>query len=104
MAAPAWSLCEAGLRVTVRLTPRGGRDAIDGIEALTDGRQVLRCRVRSAPTGGEANTALVALLAKALGVPKSAVTLGQGAASRIKTLVIAGDGAALAARLARLLT
>jgi uncharacterized protein YggU (UPF0235/DUF167 family) len=34
--------------LAVRLTPRGGRDAIDGIEQLSDGRRVLKVRVRAA--------------------------------------------------------
>ena len=47
-----------GVVVTVRLTPKGGRDAIDGIETLADGRAVLKVRVRAAPSEGEANAAL----------------------------------------------
>ena len=58
-----------GLMLTVRLTPRGGRDAIDGIEQLADGRSVLKVRVRAAASEGEANAALVRLIAKTLGVP-----------------------------------
>jgi uncharacterized protein YggU (UPF0235/DUF167 family) len=54
----------------VRLTPRGGRDAIDGIEQLADGRRVVKARVRAAATGGEANAALLELVAKALGVAR----------------------------------
>jgi uncharacterized protein YggU (UPF0235/DUF167 family) len=42
----------------VRLTPRGGRDAIDGIEPLSAGRRVLKVRVRAAASEGEANAAL----------------------------------------------
>ena len=52
----------------MRLTPKGGRDAIDGIEQLADGRAVLKVRVRAAASEGEANAALVKLVAKALGV------------------------------------
>ena len=44
--------------LAVRLTPRGGRDAIDGIEQLSDGRRVLKVRVRAAASEGEANAAL----------------------------------------------
>jgi len=38
VAAPPWTATPDGLVLTVRLTPRGGRDAIDGIERLADGR------------------------------------------------------------------
>lgn len=94
----------SGLSVTIRLTPKGGRDAIDGIETLSDGRTVLKARVRAAPTEGEANTALISLLAKTLDVPRRTVTLAAGDTARIKRIVIEGDGAAFAARLERLVT
>jgi uncharacterized protein (TIGR00251 family) len=88
--------------VTVRLTPKGGRDAIDGIEQMADGRSVLKVRVRAAPREGEANDALVRLLAKSLGVAPRQVTLFAGATGRIKRLEIAGAGPALAAALAKI--
>jgi hypothetical protein len=83
----------------VRLTPRGGRDAIDGIDILSDGKAVLKVRVRAAPSEGEANAALLALLARELGLSRQAVALAAGATARIKLLAIAGDAAALEARL-----
>ena len=58
-----WTVAAGGLAVVVRLTPRGGRDAIDGIEQRADGQCVLKARVRAAASEGEANAALVALLA-----------------------------------------
>jgi hypothetical protein len=97
-----WNATASGLSVKIRLTPKGGRDAIDGIETLSDGRSVLKARVRAAPTAGDANAALLSLIAKTLDVPRRAVTLAAGDAARIKRVVIDGDGAALAARLERL--
>lgn len=91
-----------GLTLAVRLTPKGGRDAIDGVETLADGRSVLKARVRAAPSDGEANEALLRLIAKALGVPPRAVTLAAGATSRIKRLAIVGDGPTLAAALEKI--
>jgi hypothetical protein len=91
-----------GLIVTVRLTPKGGRDSIDGIETLSDGRTVLKARVRAAPSEGEANAALGRLLAKALGVPPRDVTIVGGATSRIKRVKILGDAAALSAALEKI--
>lgn len=90
----------ADVLVDVRLTPRGGRDAIDGVQVLSDGRMVLAARVRAVPEDGRANAALEALMADAAGVPKSAVAVTSGATSRVKTLRIRGLDEAGAARLA----
>jgi hypothetical protein len=64
-----------------------------------DGSAVLRVRVKAVPDKGKANAAVIAVLAKALGVPKSAVTLISGDTARLKTVEIEGDPAALAARI-----
>ncbi len=94
-----WSVAGDGLRLTVRLTPRGGRDAIDGIETLADGRPILKVRVRAAPSDGEANAALVALLARELALPRSAVALVAGATARLKTVTLTGEAQGLVSRL-----
>ena len=99
---PPWQVAANGLALTVRLTPKGGCDAIDGVERMADGRSVLKVRVRAAPSDGAANDALVRLVAKALGVAPRQVTLAAGATARIKRLEIAGAGPALAAALAGL--
>ena len=87
------------LRLRVRLTPRGGRDRIDGWAADADGSPVLKVRVAAPPVDRAANAALVALLARALDVPKSAVTIAAGETSRVKTIEIDGDEAVLRDRL-----
>lgn len=97
-----WSIVADGVIVTVRLTPKGGRDQIDGTEHLSDGTAVLKARVRALPSEGAANDALLALLARALDVPRRAVVLVGGATARVKRIHIDGDGAALAAALARI--
>lgn len=74
----------------IRLTPGASADRIDGWDVDVDGRPILKVRVRARPVEGEANTALVKLIAKALGVPKSAVSLERGGQSRTKMLSIAG--------------
>jgi uncharacterized protein len=94
--------CADGLVVNVRLTPRGGRDLIEGIESLSDGRCVLKARVRAAATEGEANEALMRLLARAARVAPRAVRLVGGASARLKRVHIDGDSAAVAAALARI--
>jgi len=101
MAVP-WSTVGGGLSLTVRLTPKGGRDAIDGVEVLSDGRPVLKARVRAAPSEGEANTALCRMVAKALGVPPRDVALTAGATARIKRLTITGDCPTLIAALEKI--
>jgi uncharacterized protein (TIGR00251 family) len=99
MAERPWLVTAGGLVVSVRLTPKGGRDEVGRIDTLADGRCVLKARVRAAPTEGQANAALIQLLAKTLDVARSKVTLAAGESARIKRIAIEGDGKALAARL-----
>lgn len=102
MVAAPWSPVAGGVNLVVRLTPKGGRDAIDGIEIMSDGRAVLKIRVRAAPSEGEANAALIKLIAKAVGVPPRDVSLAAGAAARIKRLNISGDGPTVVAALEKI--
>ena len=97
-----WRDAPDGLALTVRLTPKGGRDAIDGIAELADGTCVLKARVRAVASEGDANAALVRLLAVAVGVPARDVILVAGATARVKQLRISGAGAALAAALEKI--
>ncbi len=83
-----------GVRIAVRLTPKGGRDGIDG---WRDG--VLTARVAVPPEDGKANAALIALLAKSLAVPKSAIQIASGETARNKILDIKGNPGALAGML-----
>lgn len=87
-------------RLAVRVTPKGGRDAVMGWLRDAAGRPVLAVRVGAAPEDGAANTALVALMARTLGIRRRDVAIASGTAARHKVLAIAGDPAALAARLA----
>lgn len=86
-----WRYSPEGLSIALRVTPRGGRDGIDGIETLADGRPVVKIRVRALAEGGEANRAVVAILAKALGVRKIDVRIRAGATSRLKQVAVGGD-------------
>ena len=90
-----WRYSTQGISIALRVTPRGGRDDIDGVETLSDGRSVLKVRVRAIADGGEANRAVTELLAKSLRVPKARVRLLSGATSRLKQIAIDGDPAAL---------
>lgn len=88
------------VKLAVRLTPRGGRDAIEGFSEDEAGRPVLKVRVAAPPVEGEANAALVKLLAKTLGLPRSAVRFVTGETGRLKILEVEGpDEAELRRRL-----
>lgn len=72
-------------RIHVRVTPRASRDELAGWR-----EGVLRVRVAAPPVEGRANDAVARLLAKALGVPKSAVGIMSGAGAREKLVEVAG--------------
>src|SRR3982074_3590625 len=86
-----WRYSTQGISVALRVTPRSGRDDIDGIETLANGRTVIKVRVRAIADGGEANRAVTELLAKALRVPKGKVRVLSGATSRLKQIAVDGD-------------
>jgi uncharacterized protein (TIGR00251 family) len=76
--------------LSVRLTPRADRDAI----VLVPGGGTIQARVTAPPVDGQANAALVKLLAKALGVPKSRVSVVRGLSARDKVVRVDGLSAA----------
>ena len=77
--------------VRVRVQPRAKRTELAGVR---DG--VVVARVSAPPVDGRANAALCALIAAALGVPKSRVDVVRGAGSRDKVVRVEGvDAAAL---------
>jgi uncharacterized protein (TIGR00251 family) len=90
-----WRYSTDGISVALRVTPRGGRDDIDGVETLANGRNVVKVRVRAIADGGGANRAVTELMAKALGVPKASVRILSGTTSRLKQIAIDGDPAKL---------
>jgi uncharacterized protein len=77
--------------LSIKLTPNGGRDAIDGIETDAEGNAFLKARVSAVPEDGKANKALIALLSKKLRVPKSSISFISGETARKKILRIDGD-------------
>lgn len=86
-----WQVSSDHLRLSIRLTPNGGRDAIDGVETGSDGERYLKARVSVAPEKGKANKALIALLARSLSIPKSSLSLISGDTARKKILRIEGE-------------
>ncbi len=94
-----WRPSIGGVIVSLRVTPRGGRDAVEGIETLSDGRIVMKVRVRAIADDGAANRAVLELLANALRVPQRNLRLASGATSRLKQVEISGDAQALGEKL-----
>jgi uncharacterized protein (TIGR00251 family) len=87
-------LSKGGIVIAVRVAPKARREGIEG--AITGGRgPALKVAVAAAPADGQANARLAEILAKALDVPKSAVSIRTGAASRDKTIFVAGPPQAL---------
>jgi uncharacterized protein YggU (UPF0235/DUF167 family) len=84
--------------VRFRLTPKSSRDQIGAVVDTADG-PAIAAHVRAVPESGGANRALIALVAKWLGVPKSTVELTTGAKSRIKTLKLCAAEADVIERL-----
>ena len=99
-----WLYSTEGISVVLRVTPCGGRDDIDGVETLANGRSVVKVRVRAIAEGGEANRAVTELLAKALGVPKRSVRVLSGTTSRLKQIAVDGDPTKLGEALRKLTT
>ncbi len=91
-----------GIDLFIRLTPKSSADAVEGPAGAADGNIHLKARVRAAPEKGAANAALEKLLARALGVPPSTVSVVAGGTARLKTVRVTGDPAALAEAARRL--
>lgn len=93
---------EGGLRVSVRVTPKGGRDTVTAASRDEAGQCRLAVKVSAPPADGAANAAVVALIAKTFQVARSRVSILRGDTAREKLLLIEGDTDALAARFAEL--
>ena len=88
-----------GLRLAVRLTPKAGRDGIEGLKPTADGGVELAVKVTAVPENGKANDALLRLLAKRLKLPVSRLQLVAGTTDRHKQVLIGGDSSVLDAAL-----
>ena len=86
-----WRLVAGGAELRVRAQPGASKDAIEGQGEDAAGQAFLKVRVRAVPEKGKANAAIEQLLAKALGLPKSAVSVEKGETQRIKTVRISAD-------------
>ncbi len=86
-----WKIVGRQIELRVRLTPSGGRDAVDGVEKDAEGLPYLKARVTAVPEDGKANKALIALLSKTLKIPKSSISFVSGETSRKKILRLDGE-------------
>ena len=96
--ADPYRIVDDGLLVEVHVQPRAGRRGVTGRHG-----DAVKLRVTAPPADGRANEEAGAVLAAALGVAPSAVTLVQGGRSRWKRFAVRGDGTVLATRLDGLL-
>ena len=76
--------------ITVKLTPKAAKNEIKGWAEGAEGQKILKCSVTTVPEKGKANKALIALLSKHYGIPKSAFTIMRGETDRLKTVEISG--------------
>lgn len=92
-----WKIHTDGLRLRLRVTPRARRNAINGILETPGDKEgpSLKVSVTAPPADGKANAAVLALLAKALHVPKSTLSVITGTTGRNKLIHISGDGPTL---------
>src|SRR5687768_418150 len=100
---PPFTIFPDGIRLAVRVTPRAKRDAVGEVTLGADGRPVLAVRLAAPPVEGAANKALIAFLAKTLGLPKGDIRIQSGETARVKLLHVIGEPSTLAERLTALL-
>lgn len=94
MSASAFRVCDDGLTVALKVTPRAGRNAVGNVVDDAGGKR-LAVAVTEAPDKGAANAAVIKLLAKTWRVPKTDMIILQGETDRRKLLLVRGDGDAL---------
>ena len=88
-----------GVTLSVRVSPRGGRNAVEGLVADAEGKPQLGVRVAAAPVDGEANDAVEATVARWLGVKPREVEVTGGLTTRSKVVTVDGDPVALMRKL-----
>ena len=84
-----------GVTLALRLQPQARANKIGALEEQADGQVHLKAMVTAAPEKGRANTALIKLLSKSFGLPKSSFSFLAGESDRRKVLLVKGDSKAL---------
>jgi uncharacterized protein (TIGR00251 family) len=74
-----------GVTLNIRVTPRSSKKSVEGVDGDT-----VNVRLTAPPKDGEANSQLIDVLSKELGIRKSVIRIIRGHASRIKTVEISG--------------
>lgn len=90
-----------GIVIAVRAAPKARREGIEGVVERPRG-PALKIAIAAAPADGRANSRLAEILAGALDVSPSMVSIRTGAASRDKTVFVSGDAERLLQSIARL--
>ncbi len=79
----------------LRVTPKASRDAVQGVVADAKGNGAIKIAVTAVPENGQANDAVIKLLAKSWRLRKTDMHIVRGATDRNKVLLIDGDGSVL---------
>ena len=90
-----------GCLLSIRVTPRSAKPGIGEWKTDPGGRSFLEVRVAAAPADGAANDEVIKLLAKALGLPKSSLTIVSGQTARLKRIDLPLDENDVRTRLSR---
>lgn len=90
---------DGAIQFAVRVSPRASRQAVEGIVRDADGAKLLKIAVNAPPDDGKANQAVLALLAKTIGIAKTRLSLVSGATARKKVVRLEAVDAALLTRL-----
>jgi uncharacterized protein len=91
--------CEGGLRIFIRLTPKGKKNALNAVMEGVDGQKAFKISITAVPEKGKANAQLIKFLAKEWHVAKSDIEIIAGEIDRHKTLLLKGETTALHQRL-----
>ncbi len=98
-----WRRAGDAISIDIKVIPNARAEAIEGVVLDADGRPRLQLRIKAPPVDGKANAAVLKLLAKRLGCPRSALSIAAGLSARKKRVRWAaapGDAAVLLASLA----